>query len=208
MVDADLLVLLSDVPGLLDRDGRRVPLVRDIAREARPLAGASTSGVGTGGMASKVEAARRATLAGAAVVVADARDADPVGRVLAGDDVGTLFLPHRLRIGARKHWIAFTLRPRGAVLLDDGATAAIVEHGRSVLPVGVVGVRGDFAPGDAVTLLAHGGREIGRGLSRVSAADAAALAGKRGDEIAAQRGTDGDVVIVHRDDLVLAVDDT
>jgi glutamate 5-kinase len=206
LVGADLLILLSDVPGLLDAKGERVRLVKNVTREARPLVTGATSTSGTGGMASKVEAARRAMLAGASVVVADARDAGTVGAILSGADVGTLFLPHPQRIQARKHWIAFTLRPRGAILLDHGAVAAVVERGRSVLPVGVLGVRGQFGPGDAVTLVGPDGREIGRGLARLGASDAAAIAGKKSEDLAALRGDD-DVVVVHRDDLVLAYDE-
>jgi glutamate 5-kinase len=209
LVSADLLILLSDVPGLLDEKGQRVGVVRNVTREARPLVRSSTSGPGTGGMQSKIEAARRGMLAGASVVVADAREPDVISAILAGADVGTLFLPHPQRIHARKHWIAFTLRPRGAILLDQGAVEAVLERGRSVLPVGVLGVRGQFGPGDAVTLVAPDGREIGRGLARLAASEAAAVAGKKGEELAAWRGgaDDGDVVVVHRDDLVLAYDE-
>jgi glutamate 5-kinase len=208
LVSADLLILLSDVAGLLDEKGQRVPIVRNVTREARPLATQATSTSGTGGMLSKIEAARRAMLAGAAVVVADARSPRTIGAILAGEDVGTLFLPHPQRIHARKHWIAFTLRPRGALLLDQGAVQAVVERGRSVLPVGVLGVRGEFGPGDAVTLVAPDGREIGRGLARLGASDAAATAGKRGEDLASLRGSDGDIVVVHRDDLVLTYDES
>jgi glutamate 5-kinase len=207
LVGADLLILLSDVPGLLDAKGERVPLVRNVTREARPLATTGTSAAGTGGMMSKIEAARRAMLAGASVVVADARADGTIASILSGEDVGTLFVPHPQRIQARKHWIAFTLRPKGALLLDRGAVAAVVERGRSILPVGVLGVRGDFGPGDAVTLLGPDGREIGRGLARLGATDAAAIAGKRSEELTSSRGSDGDLVIVHRDDLVLAYDE-
>jgi glutamate 5-kinase len=94
------------------------------------------------------------------------------------------------------------------VILDRGAVEAVVERGTSVLPVGVLGVRGDFGPGDAVTLLTEGGREIGRGLSRLGTAEAAATAGKRSEELAPLRGAAGDIVVVHRDDLVLANDDS
>jgi glutamate 5-kinase len=195
LVGADLLLLLSDVEGLLDDRGSRLSFVRSIALEARQFAGASKSGVGTGGMASKIEAARRATLAGAHVVIAAAREPKVIGRVLGGEDVGTLFpaVPHRL--SARKHWIAFTLRPQGALLLDRGAVDAVHKN-RSVLPVGVLGVRGAFQPGDSVSLFDPDGREVARGLSRFSASDAARLAGRRTtDEEQA-------VELVHRDDLV------
>jgi glutamate 5-kinase len=207
LVSADLLILLSDVPGLLDAKGVRVPIIRNVTREARPLVTGATSSSGTGGMASKVEAARRAMLAGASVVVADARDPGTIDAILAGHDVGTLFVPHPQRIQARKHWIAFTLRPKGAILLDHGAVTAVVDRGRSVLPVGVLGVRGDFSPGDAVTLVGPDGREIGRGLSRLGASEAAAIAGKKGEDLAGLRGEEADVVVVHRDDLVLAYDE-
>lgn len=196
LVEADVLLLLSDVEGLLDADGRRVPFVRSVAREARHLAGATTSGVGTGGMASKVEAARRATLAGATVVIAAARHEGVVARVLAGDDVGTVFAPVPNRLGARKHWIAYTLRPQGALVVDRGAAAAIAGASRSVLAVGVMGVRGAFVAGDSVSIVDPDGTEIARGLVRASATEAAARAHQKWGE------PDHDV-LVHRDDLVV-----
>jgi glutamate 5-kinase len=199
LCEADVLLLLSDVEGLLDNDGRRVPFVRDVAREARPLAGVSTSGVGTGGMASKVEAARRATIAGVTVLIAGAREPSIVRRALDGDDVGTLFAAYPQRLSARKHWIAYTLRPRGALIVDRGAADAIRTKNRSVLSVGVLGARGTFSPGDAVTILDPDGTEIARGLARVSVSDAARLAGRRGDD-------EGDEVVVHKDDLVILPD--
>jgi glutamate 5-kinase len=194
LVSADLLLLLSDVEGLLDEKSERVPLVRDIA-EATHLAGGSRSGVGTGGMTSKLEAARRATLAGANVVIALAKRPGVVGEVLAGRDVGTLFPAVPNRLNARKHWIAFTLRPRGALVLDDGAAAAVREN-RSVLSIGVLGVRGAFSAGDSVSLFAPSGTELARGLVRVSSVEAAAHAGRR-DE------TGRSETLVHRSDLVV-----
>ncbi len=191
LVDADLLVLLSDVEGLLDAGGARVPIVRDVAKEALPLVRATKSALGTGGMASKVEAARRATMAGAHVVIADARAEHILAEVLAGDDVGTLFCPTGERLSARRYWIAFTIRPHGDLVLDRGAVAAVTAKGKSVLAVGVLGVRGDFREGDSVRLVDPDGVEIGRGLSRCSAAVAAARAGREAE------------VLVHRDDLVL-----
>ncbi|KYF73067.1 glutamate 5-kinase [Sorangium cellulosum] len=196
LCEADLLILLSDVEGLLDGDGRRVPFVRSVAREARHLAGASTSGVGTGGMASKVEAARRATLAGSHVVIAAAREPGIITRIVSGEDVGTLFAAVPQRLSARKHWIAYTLRPRGAILVDRGAAEAIGSKNRSILAVGVLGVRGTFLPGDAVAVVDPEGTEIARGLARMSAGDAARIARKKRDEA-------GEDVVVHRDDLVV-----
>jgi glutamate 5-kinase len=195
LAEADLLLLLSDVEGLLDDDGRRIGYVRSIAKEARQFAGASRSGVGTGGMISKLEAARRATLAGASVVIAPARQPGVLASVIGGDDVGTLFPAAKTRMTARKHWIAFTLRPRGALVLDRGAADA-VRRNRSVLAVGVLGVRGTFHVGDSVSLVDSEGREIGRGLARFSASDAARLSGRKPAEGDSEE-------LVHKDDLAL-----
>lgn len=207
LVSADLLVLLSDVEGLLDREGHRVPLVHDVEREALPLVGAAPleagrETVGTGGMASKLEAARRGTMAGATVMIADARAPDTLERVFAGDDVGTLFLPHQDPLAARKHWIVFTLRPRGALIVDAGAADALERRGGSLLAVGVLGVRGGFGAGDAVQIVDPSGREVGRGLAALAAVDVARIAGKRANEVEALLGRAIDAV-VHRDDLVV-----
>ena len=191
LVAADVLILLSDVAGLLDAVGKRVSVVRDVATEALPLVRAKKSSVGTGGMASKIEAARRATLAGAHVVIADAGKKDVLENILAGDDEGTLFVAATDRLPAKKHWIAFTLRARGDIWLDAGAAKAVKEKGTSILAVGVSGVRGDFRAGDSVRVLAPDGTEIGRGLAEVGAANAVLIAGKKSD------------VLIHRDDLVV-----
>ena len=199
LVEADLLLLLSDVEGLLDAEGKRVPVVNRIATEARHLAGGSTSGVGTGGMSSKIEAARRATLAGAHVVIAHAREPGILGRVTSGQDVGTFFPAPEQRLSARKHWIAYTLRPRGVLLVDRGAAEAICTKNRSILPVGVLGVRGAFQPGDAVSVVDPDGREIARGLSRLSQTDAARVACQKRDD----ESPEGEAIVIHRDDLVV-----
>jgi glutamate 5-kinase len=203
LVDAELVVLLSDVEGLLDRHGHRVATVLDVASDAVPHVRPSTSGVGKGGMASKVEAARRATMAGANVVVADASSPGVLDSVLAGDDVGTLFVAARKRLSAKKYWIAFTLRPRGELILDQGAVEAVRARGKSVLSVGVLGVRGDFRPGDAVRIMDVGAREIARGLVRCGAGDAAMVAGKAREEL-----PDSLVelsLVVHADEIVVGV---
>lgn len=191
LVAADVLVLLSDIPGLLDAEGNRVPVVNDVKTEALPLVRTKKSSVGTGGMASKIEAARRATLAGAHVVIADAGKKDVLERIFACEDEGTLFVAATRRLPAKKHWIAFTLRPRGDVWLDAGAAKAVREKGTSILAVGVTGVRGDFRAGDSVRVLAPDGEELGRGLAGISATDAVLIAGRKTD------------VLLHRDDLVV-----
>lgn len=194
LVGADALVLLSDVEGLLDEEGARVRIVYDVMTEAAPLVRAKKSDVGTGGMASKLEAARRATLAGAHVVIADACKRDVLDRIFGGDDEGTLFVASARRLPAKKHWIAFTLRPRGDLLLDAGAAHAV--RTKSLLAVGVRGVRGDFRAGDSVRLLGPAGDEIGRGLARCSALDAVVLAGRKDED-------EERAILIHRDDLVV-----
>ena len=194
LCDADLLVLLSDVEGLLDANGQRVPLLETVDEDTMGLVNGGASHLGRGGMASKLEAARRASLAGAHVVIASASEPAILQRLVAGEDIGTLLVGHSRRISTRKHWIAYTLRPLGAALLDEGAAEAVLERGRSVLSVGVIGVRGRFVKGDPISVVTRDGREIARGLTRLSAADAARLAGERGDS---------SEVLIHRDDLVL-----
>jgi glutamate 5-kinase len=201
LVDADLVVLLSDVEGVLDDQGRRIRIVRNVATDALPHVRKSTSTVGSGGMASKVEAARRATLGGASVVVADARSPDTLTRVLAGEDVGTLFVAASDRLSAKKYWIAFTLRPRGDLVLDRGAAEAVRAKGKSVLSVGVLGVRGDFRAGDAVRLIDSDGREIARGLARCGVADAALAAGRTREDLPDELSALA--VVVHADEMVV-----
>jgi len=202
LVEADLVVLLSDVDGLLDDRGKRIAVVHDV-RDALPFVRASAKSMGTGGMASKVEAARRATLAGANVVVANGATADTLRAVLDGEDVGTLFVASKNRLSARKFWIAFTLRPKGDIVLDAGAARAVSAKGKSVLSVGVLGVRGDFRPGDAVRLLNTEGQEIARGLARCGSADAARVAGRAREELAAELTEQS--LLVHADELVVGV---
>jgi glutamate 5-kinase len=202
LVGADLLVLLTDVEGLLDRTGARVPLVRD-AGDADALVRPTKSDVGTGGMASKVQSARTATRRGVPVVVADARIPDILDRIVAGEDVGTLFLPQGAALPSRKHWIAFTLEPRGALVLDAGAVEAVRTGRRSLLPSGVLGVRGDFEAGDPVRLVAADGREVARGLVRYDVRDVARLCGAKTAEIPSRLGREGPDEIVHKDDLVV-----
>ncbi|WP_394845732.1 glutamate 5-kinase [Pendulispora brunnea] len=200
LVSADLLLLLSDVDGLLDEAGQRISRVEDVA-DAMRYVRKSTAGVGTGGMGSKLQAARLATLAGADVVIADARRPQIIEDVLSGADVGTHFMASASRLSAKKHWIAFTLRPRGDIVLDPGAATAVRTRGKSVLSIGVLGIRGDFRSGDAVRILEHDGTEIGRALVRCAAEDAVVVAGKAQDELPEARAALAE--LIHRDDMVI-----
>lgn len=200
LCQAELLVLLSHVDGLLDESGARIPFAGAVD-EALALVTEETSAEGRGGMRSKLEAAARASLAGAHVVLAPAHGPHILERVLGGDDVGTLLPAVPQRLSTRKHWIAYTLRPRGVAIVDDGAADAVRHRGRSVLCVGVVGVRGAFGPGDAISIVSRDGTLLARGLSRLSASDASRLAGRLEGEPKAMRSSAG--VLVHRDDLVV-----
>jgi glutamate 5-kinase len=202
LVGAELLVLLTDVEGVLDARGRRIPVMTADAEVGSVRSNAQR--VGSGGMSSKLDAARKATRSGASVVIAPAGRENILTELLAGEDVGTLFPCSGPPLKARKHWIMFTLRPRGALLLDEGAVRAVRGGKSSLLPVGVLGVRGQFNPGDAVRLLAPDTSEVGRGLTRIGALDVARAAGKKGSELEMLFGAGGsDLVVVHKDDLVV-----
>jgi glutamate 5-kinase len=202
LVGAELLVLLTDVDGVLDPDGRRIAVLTHAARLGEVRNGEAK--LGSGGISSKLDAAWKASRSGAAVIIARASEPRVLTRILAGEDLGTRVPASRTALRARKHWIAFTLRPRGVVMLDVGAVAAMRRGNSSLLPVGVIGVRGDFAAGDSVRLVGADGSEVGCGLTRLGALDVARAAGKHSRELAALFGAGAsDLVVVHKDDLVL-----
>lgn len=202
LVGADLLVLLTDVEGLLDPRGTRASVVTDMA-EAMSWVKPPTDDVGLGGMASKMESARRATLHGVPVVIGDARDVDLLAKVVAGEDVGTLFVPPHEQLSSKKHWIAFTLKPKGALIVDRGAADALRGGRASLLPSGVLGVRGDFDAGEAVSIVDVEGREIARGLARYGVHNCARLAGAKTREIETRVGSHAGDAVVHKDELVV-----
>lgn len=201
LVGADVVILLTDVEGVLDDKGKRIALLREDSTVGTVKSGGER--VGTGGMASKLDAARKGAKSGANVVIASARKPGTISQVLAGDDVGTLVPVSRHALKARKHWIAYTLRPKGSVLLDAGAVKAMANGKSSLLPVGVLGVRGEFHPGDAVRLVGPEGLEVGRGLARLSSVDVARSAGRKGERLERLFGEHAkELVVVHKDDLV------
>ncbi len=207
MVSADCLVLLSDVDGLYtadprhDANARYVEEVTDFTRELVDMAGGPGSSHGSGGMRTKIEAARIAMGAGCRMCIATGRIARPISALLAGGKA-TWFLPSATPGAARKQWIAGTLQPKGAVRVDAGAERALL-GGRSLLPAGVTSVDGQFERGDAVSVLAADGRELARGLVAYSGEEARSIAGRKSAEIAQVLGYSGRDEIIHRDDLVL-----
>jgi glutamate 5-kinase len=207
MISADCLLLLSDVAGLYTADPNRdptarlIPEIRDITPEIEAMGGGSASAMGSGGMATKIAAARIATSAGCAMAIAAGAPLHPVARLEEGADC-SWFLPAQNPENARKQWIAGSLRPSGAVTIDAGALQAL-RTGKSLLPAGVVAVSGRFARGDTVSVLDRDGNEIARGMIAYSDRDAARLVGKRSADIEALLGFRGRDEIIHRDDLVM-----
>ncbi len=211
LVEADLLVILSDVDGLhtadpqSDERAEPVPVVVANDPGADRYAGASTGRVGTGGMATKLDAARKAAAVGIATIIADGRREAALGRVLDAATVsGTLVVPSADRLTSRKHWIAFTLRPQGALHLDGGAAAALRDRGRSLLPSGVRLVDGSFGAGDCVRCLAPDGSEVARGLVNYSAAELRRIQGSHTRDIDSILGYKICDEVIHRDDMVIA----
>jgi glutamate 5-kinase len=213
MVQAGLLIILSDVPGVLTGDPRKrpdarlIPLITNPEAEMRGLVTESAGPLGSGGMATKLQAARQAARAGISVIIAPGRDPDTLLAALDPErSVGTLILPARTRLKSRKHWIAFALRPAGALGVDRGAAEAMRDRGRSLLASGIREVRGEFTSGDCVSLLDHEGVEFGRGLVNYPAADVLRVKGKRSEEIPRVLGYKVADEIIHRDNFVLLED--
>jgi glutamate 5-kinase len=214
MASADMLVLLSDVDGLYTGDPRRdaaarhVPVVRELGPEIEAMAGEAAPGYSSGGMVTKLAAARIAMNAGCHMLIARGMPGGaglppgPLAAIEAGGRA-SLFLPHGEPLSARKAWIAGFLNLSGALIVDDGAVGAL-RSGKSLLPAGIVAVEGIFERGDPVIVRDRGGIEAGRGLSAYSSADIGRIAGHKSDEIAGILGYRGRDEIIHRDDLVVA----
>jgi glutamate 5-kinase len=207
MASADCLVLLSDVDGLYTADPNRdpaarfIPEVREITPEIEAMGGGSASAVGSGGMSTKIAAARIAVAAGCHLCIARGNERHPLRRIEQGARC-TWFLPSANPKTARKQWISGTLRPTGALTVDDGALGAL-RRGRSLLPAGVIAATGRFERGDTVSVRDRDGREIARGLSAYSDRDAGRIMGRRSSEIEGILGFRGRDEMIHRDDLVL-----
>ena len=210
MVSADLLILLSDVDGLYDAppdtnaSARHVPCVARLTPEIEAMAGAAGSELSRGGMQTKIEAARIATGAGTHMLIASGHVEHPLRAVAEGARC-TWFLTAANPVTARKKWIAGTLEPKGTLVIDAGAVAAL-RRGKSLLPAGIVRVDGVFARGDAVIIRGPDGAEIARGLSAYDADDAEKIRGRPSADIASILGFSGRTEIVHRDDLVVGPD--
>ncbi len=210
LIEADLLVLLTDQPGMYEADPRRDPDARliETARagdpELRRMAGTGSPGAwGRGGMVTKVEAAERAARSGTTTIIASGRDDAILESVRRGTFRGTLIEPAQPPLVARKQWLAGRLRVRGRLIVDAGAAEAVLRSGKSLLPVGVTGVEGRFSRGDLVACVDEAGREIARGLVNYASDEAARIKGRPSGEIESLLGYVDEPEMIHRDNLVL-----
>lgn len=210
LIEADALVILTDQLGLYASDPRRDPQARfiDVARAGDPaleqMAGGAGSAIGKGGMITKVLAARRAASRGASTVIAWGREPEVLVRLAQGEAIGTLLLAQSPKLAARKQWMANHLQLRGAVIVDDGAVAKLRDERKSLLPIGVVSVEGQFSRGDVIAVRDQQGREIARGLTNYASSEARLIARHPSRDFERLLGFVGEHELIHRDNLVLA----
>lgn len=209
LTESHLLVVLTDIEGFYDadprtnRDARLVPMVKAITRDVERAAGGSGSTVGTGGMATKVAAAKKVGKSGVPTIMINGKTPGLLEKALGGEEVGTLFLPAREILNRRKHWIAYTLRPRGKVIVDEGARGVLAGHGRSLLPSGIVRVEGEFERGACVRVCGPDGVEFARGIVDYSSGEIKRILGHKSREIEHILGYRYGDEIIHRDNLVV-----
>jgi glutamate 5-kinase len=210
LLEADLLVILSDVEGVFNKDPRAhkdaqlIPLIRELKGLRQTIGGESLSAVGTGGIVSKLGAAEEAAVAGIPTIITSGMQNGVLGRVFSDKEaIGTLILPEENRLPSRKHWIAYNLKPLGEIVVDPGAYEAVVQKGKSLLPSGLKEVRGGFGVGDCVRCLDQRGQEFARGLVNYSALELNRIKGLHTSRIEKVLGYKAYDEIIHRDDLVV-----
>ena len=209
LVEADVLVILTDQKGLYTADPRKDPAATfvhvaqagDAALEA--MAGGAGSGIGKGGMITKILAAKRAAASGASTVIAWGREPRALLRLMAGEAIGTALLAQTAKYQARKRWMADHLQLRGSVTVDAGAVSKIAGEGKSLLPIGMTAVEGDFSRGEVIAVLDHAGQEIARGLANYASPEARLLCRKASGDIERLLGYAAEPEMIHRDNLVL-----
>lgn len=209
LVEADALVILTDQRGLYEADPRKDPNARfvDVATAGDPaleqMAGGAGSSLGRGGMLTKILAARRAAGSGASTVIAWGREPDVLIRLARGEAIGTALLAGTAKLAARKQWMVDHLQLRGAVVVDEGAVLKLRDEGKSLLPIGVVEVQGDFVRGDVISVRAPSGAELARGLANYASSEARLIARKPSSQIEALLGYANEPELIHRTNLVL-----
>jgi len=209
LMDADLLINLTDIDGLYDKDPRvfadaeLLPEVNTIGKNIERYAGDIPGTLGTGGMLTKIKAARKVTAAGIPMVIANGTHREILQRLFSGTSTGTFFIPRKERLSSRKCWLAFSLKPKGVIVIDDGATKAIKGRGKSLLPSGIERVIGEFGVGDPVQLMDAAGKILGNGLVNYSASDIRKIQGLKTGQIINCLGEKPYDEVIHRDNLVL-----
>ena len=209
LVEADLLVILTDQPGLYTADPRKHPDAQfvHVARAGDPelerMAGGVGSGIGTGGMITKILAAKRAASSGASTVIAWGREPDALPRLVAGEPIGTCLVAEMPKLQARKQWMADHLQLSGAVTVDDGAVAKVIHEGKSLLPIGMTAVQGDFSRGEVIAVRNPQGQEVARGLANYAAHEARLLCRKSSADFEKLLGYAAEPEMIHRDNLVV-----
>jgi glutamate 5-kinase len=209
LTEAELLVIMTDIDGFYDADPRTSPdarlinLVEGITRKMEQAACGSASAVGTGGMITKLAAAKKAGKSGVPTLMVNGKIPGILDHAMTGEEVGTLFLAARESLTSRKHWIAYTLRPKGRLFVDDGARTVLSRHGRSLLSSGVAGVEGEFDRGDCVRVCGPDGIEFARGIADYSHREIAKVLGRKSGEIEEILGYRYGDEIIHRDNLVV-----
>jgi glutamate 5-kinase len=210
LVDADALVILTDQKGLYSADPRKDPNARfiDEAQAGDPelerMAGGAGSSIGRGGMLTKILAAKRAASSGTSTVIAWGREPDVLLRLAAGEAIGTALIASTQKLAARKQWMVDHLQLRGTVVVDAGAAIKVRDEGKSLLPIGVVEVQGDFHRGDVIAVRSVDGAEVARGLANYSSSEARLIARKPSSEFERLLGYTAEPELIHRDNLVLA----
>ena len=209
LIEADLLIILSDVKGLysadpkLDPAAELVPVVEKITNEIEVMAGDSRSATGVGGMVTKIQAAKRMSHSGIPTVIVDGKVNGIIEAIVKGEDVGTLFLPEEDKLGSKKYWIAYTLKSKGKIKVDDGAKNVLIADGKSLLPSGVVEIEGKFKSGDMVSCIDSRNREFARGLINYSSTELKKIRGKHSSEFEEILGYKMVDEAIHRDNLVI-----
>ncbi len=211
LVDSDLLVILSDIDGVFSCDPKKnteaylIPTIETLGPEIDEIAGSAGTRFGTGGMNTKIEAAKIVTHSGIPMIIANASQRDILQRIAAGEQVGTLFLPGKHKLHTKKRWIGFGSKTEGKIYVDPGAEAAIVKSGKSLLPSGVTGTEGSFQTGSVVSIVGAAGREIARGMVSYTSSEIESIKGKHTEEIEGILGCRTMIEIIHRDNLTVIV---
>lgn len=208
--EAQLLVNLTNIDGLFDKDPRihkdacLIKVVKKVDRRVSRYASSIPGFLGKGGMDSKVKAAQKVALAGVPTIIANGLKPHILKQVFMGEEEGTLFLPNKVPLKSRKHWIAFTKSPKGELVIDRGAEKAILENGKSLLPSGIMVVKGRFSRGNSVLLIDENGKEIAVGMVNYHSGDVKKIMGAKSSEIESRLGYRYDDEVIHRDNLVLS----